>query len=172
MPQRLFLRTPPKEPGAVNDIRSPPLDRLQQLEIILWVEFQVSVLDENYPALRLAESTARRSPFAAIFRLKENADVLRAQPISGRRKNHSAALAALLIQHAKKLSRPVGRAVVDDHDLHIDLHSLNTRENLLDGRAFVVDRHDDREPPFVLIRRIRGSLKSRRHHFHFLRAPR
>jgi len=98
MSQRFALRTPAMKPGAVNDSRPPPLDRLQQLEIILRIEFEVGVLDEDDPASRLAESASRCRPLASIFRLKEDADVLRAQPISGRRKNHSAALAPLLGQ--------------------------------------------------------------------------
>jgi hypothetical protein len=72
-------------------------------------------------------------------------DILRTEPMPGRREKHSAALAPLLIQLVKKLARPVGRAVVHDDDLFLDLHGLYLRENLLDGRALVVDWHHDRE---------------------------
>lgn len=145
MPEPLVRRPTAQKPGAVNDLCPPLLDRLQQFEIILRVEFEVGILDEDDPASRLAESSAHRGPLAAILRLKEDPDVIRAEPITGRRKNHSIAPAALLIQLAEKLSRPVGRAIVYDHDLLLDLHGLHSLQDLLNGRPLVVDRHDDRE---------------------------
>jgi hypothetical protein len=62
-----------------------------------------------------------------------------------RRQYHAAALEALLGQLAEELSRPVGRTVINDQDFFLDLDGLDPRENLLDGRPLVVDRHDDRE---------------------------
>jgi len=53
--------------------------------------------------------------------------------------------AALFSQFDQKLSRPVGRTVVNDHDLFLDLHRLYQFEDSLDGRALVVNRHDDRK---------------------------
>ncbi len=100
MPEPLAWRTTVQKPGAVNDIRLPLLDRLEQLEIIPRVEFEIGILNQDDPATGLAESATHRGPFAAILRLKEDADVIHAEPVSGRWENHPAALASTLGQFA------------------------------------------------------------------------
>ena len=51
------------------------------------------------------------------------------------------------------LDRSVGRAVIDDDHLRVELQRLDPLENLADGRRLVESGHDQRDAHWTILRR-------------------
>jgi hypothetical protein len=83
-----------------------------------WVVLKVGVLDEHDLARRLAKPLAQCRAFAAVFGVEHD---LEAGPVD------------VLM---KDLARPVGRPVVDEDDLFVDLDGFDALDERLERRSF------------------------------------
>jgi len=125
MPEEVCaLRPPAGESRAEHDVGGPARDRLDQGRDLGRVVLEVGVLDHGDLAVEVRQRDADRRAFAAVL-LADDDDVLPVLPV---------------VEHT---ARAVGRTVVDDDDLLVELECVDTRKQLADGRGLVVDGHDE-----------------------------
>ncbi len=119
------LRAAARETGAENDVCDAALDRLDQRRDVRRVVFEVGVLDDGDLPVGVWDGRANRRTLAAVFLMHEH-DVV-------------ASFAPALDQ----ITRPVGRAVVYDDDLLLEVERPDRVEDGADRRRLVVRGHEE-----------------------------
>ena len=115
---------PADEAAAVDGVGLALDDQVEQLRVFLGAVFEVRVLHQDDVARRLPDPPPHRRAFAAVPLL------------------HEVLESALGGQPRHEVAAAVRGRIVDRDQLDAQRHLQHAVDDLLDGGALVVDRHD------------------------------
>jgi hypothetical protein len=122
------LRAPSCEPGAEDDVRDAALDRLDQRGHVRGVVLEIRVLDHGDVAVDVRDRRPDGGALAAVALAQHDPPV------------------AAVVPALQDVGRLVGRAVVHDDHLPVEVERLHALEELGDRGPLVVGRNQERDP--------------------------
>ena len=122
------LRPPARKPGAEDDVGDAAVDRLDQRRHVGRVVLEIGVLDDSDVAVHVRNRRPNGGALAAVLLTDQHDGVLPCAPLFD------------------EVAAAVGRAVVDDDDLLVELERPDGVEHGHDRRGLVVGRYEEGDP--------------------------